>query len=130
MLSGKRVLFFDDAWDRRCVKFLKFVPHAQIVRTIDQAIRNLWIGHWDLVFLDYDLEEAESPINRKGDEVAKFMVENHAKLSIGRVVVHSTSEVGRTRFRETLRPLYITRSIPFEQELMPMLEKTGFMSGA
>ena len=37
MLEGKRVLFFDDAWQRRCVPFMKYCPGAKIVRTIDQA---------------------------------------------------------------------------------------------
>ena len=130
MLEDKRVLFFDDAWERRCQKFLKYVPHAVIVRTIRQANREVLDGRWDLVFLDYDLEESETPKTRKGIEVANHMVQNHEAINIRRVVIHSTSEKGRDQFRLTLRPLYITRSMRFEQELMPLFDKANFLLGA
>ena len=87
-----RVLVLDDTEDRLSW-FRQRLPNVCCAKTAHDAISALSNEHFDLVFLDHDLNwmDAGFPDRQydNGKEVARFLA---IKRFLGRIVIHSKSD--------------------------------------
>lgn len=100
-----RVLILEDD-DLRCQAFRRrFSGHevVVIVRAAQDAIRLLREQVWDLLCLDHDLGDCETPGSSPGTgyEVAEWIAE-HEDRRPARIVLHSFNPVGVANMKRAL----------------------------
>ena len=102
-----KILFLDDDHSR-CGAFHwanKDTHDLTIVHTVDEAIRALQDGSWDIISLDHDLEpqhyeNLEGKHDRSGMAVAEWIAENAPDI-VG-IIIHSWNPWGAANMARVL----------------------------
>jgi len=117
------ILFLDDN-PERCKAFRAKIPHADIVNTAEDCIKQLKTDtEWSMVFLDHDLGgeiHVDSLREDCGMEVVRWVVQNEP--FVRRFFIHSHNPPAATAMSEALKQArYTVDVIPF-RNLITMIE--------
>lgn len=86
---SRQILFLDDDPDRHR-KIAKALPGATHVHTAAEAIEQLRTKRWDVVMLDYDLDQFGGEDTGNGEDVVHWALDHAARFRQGTLfVVHS-----------------------------------------
>jgi|2_EtaG_2_1085320.scaffolds.fasta_scaffold01248_4 DNA-binding NarL/FixJ family response regulator len=120
-----KILFHDDAPDRRQKPFRRVFPHAVFARSNQAAVRHLESTAFDVLFLDHDLEEQPGYKGETGFELVEWICRNHP--AIGKIVIHSTNSKA-DEMKDSLRTHgYDVKVLRFEPTIVEWLKVHSFV---
>ena len=93
-MGNPSVLVLEDAgYRKKC--FRSRMPFSEIVDTVPECLEQLDGKHWDLLFLDHDLNQ-ETYVDPAGDdcgsEVVRWLVTHRGLADVDRIIVHTLND--------------------------------------